>query len=104
MTPNTHSRFKSLFDKGAWLLMLPAALLLFFIDPAMLLTILQWLLVGLVIAGVTIIVSRIMFPQVSMPWLVAEIAKGNLAAGVTAAALILFVGLVFLGLVLWAKA
>lgn len=104
MTPNTHTRFKSLFDQGAWLLMLPAAALLFLIDPAMLLTIGQWLLVGLVIAGLTIIVTRIMFPQVSMPWLVAEIAKGNLAAGVTAAALILFVGIIFLGLVLWAKA
>ncbi|APQ14666.1 hypothetical protein BJP27_24135 (plasmid) [Pseudomonas oryzihabitans] len=104
MTPNTHARFKSLLDKGAWLLMLPAALLLFFIDPAMLLTILQWLLVGLVIAGMTIIVSRIMFPQVNMAWLVGEIAKGNAAAGLTAAALILFVGIIFLGLVLWAKA
>lgn len=95
---------RSLFDQGAWLLMLPAALALIYIDPAMAQTIGQWILVPLVLAGFTIIVTRVMFPQVSIAWLVAEIRQGNVAAGLLAAALVLFVGLVFLGMVLWVRA
>lgn len=95
---------KALFDKGAWLLMLPCALILLVIDPPMALTVGQWLLVAPILAGLAVIVSRIMFPKVSIPWLVAEIKNYNVAAGVLAAAFVLFVGMVFVALCLWAKA
>lgn len=104
MSAPRQSRFKSLFDFGAWLLMLPAAFLLYWIDPPMLQTIVQWLLVAPILAGITIIVTRIVFPQVSIAWLVDQVGEGNQAAGQLAAALVLFVGVVFVGIVLWARA
>lgn len=96
-------RFKSLFDQGAWFLIVPAAYLLHDIDQAMFATVWQWLLVASVLAGLSIIVSRIVFPQVQIAWLVGEIKERNLAAGLLAAALVVFVGMIFLGLVLWAR-
>lgn len=98
------SRFKTLFDFSAWLLMLPAAIILYRIDPAMLMTVGQWLLVAPILAGITIIVTRLVFPSLSIGWMVSQVAEGNRAAGTLAAALVLFVGLVFLALVLWARA
>lgn len=104
MTAPRQSRFKSLFDQSAWLLMLPAAALLFWLDAAMMQTIVQWLLVAPILAGLTIIVTRLIFPQVSLSWLVAEVDQGNTAAGILAAALVLCVGIVFIGIALWARA
>lgn len=98
------TRIKSLFDQGAWLLMLPASLSLYQMDPAMFMTIGQWLLVALVLAGLTIIVSRIIFPQVDLRALAHEVLTGNIAAAILAASLVLCVGLIFIGLVLWARA
>lgn len=102
--PPRQSRFFALFDSGAWMLMFPAAALLYWLDAPMVTTVVQWLLIAPIMAGLTIMVSRIIFPQVSIAWLVSEVSLGNRAAGTLAAALVLFVGIVFLALVIWARA
>ena len=99
------SRLGAIADKSAWLLMGPSIASLYAIDPALATTLLQWGLFGLVLAGVAIIISRLVFPQIQLTALV-ESAHGekNTAAGLVVSAIILFVGLVMLSLVLWAKA
>lgn len=98
-------RFSALADKSAIFLILPCAIILYFIDKAMFATLLQWLVFAPVLAGVAIIVSRVTFPQVPLTKLVEQAyQEGNRAAGFVAGALIVFVGLLILSLVLWAKA
>jgi len=99
------SRFSALLDKSAWLLIAPFILALFWVDKAMALTLLQWLIFAPVMAGVAIIVSRIVFPQINLSLLVEQVVKEqNRAAGILAGALLLFVALLILALVTWAKA
>lgn len=96
-------RLKLLFDQSAWLLMLPASLLLYFTDPPMATTVAQWTLIALVLAGVAIIVSRVTFPQLDFDRLLPLVYEGNNAAAVVLAALVLCVGMIYMSLVLWAR-
>lgn len=97
-------RFSFLADKSALFLIIPCAVVLYFIDVAMFKTLLQWLVFAPVLAGIAIIVSRVTFPQVELTNLVKKAEDGNKAAGQVAGALIVFVGLLLLALVTWAKA
>jgi uncharacterized membrane protein YjfL (UPF0719 family) len=97
-------RTKALADKSAWMLMIPSIIALCFIDMSMLKTLLQWLVFAPVLAGVAVIVSRIVFPQIHLSTLVEQTEEGNTAAGILASALVLFVALIVLALVMWAKA
>ena len=97
-------RFRALVDKSALFLIIPCAAALYFIDSAMFMTLLQWLVFAPVLAGIAIIVSRVVFPQVHLTDLVTQAREGNRAAGFVAGALIIFVGLLLLALVTWAKA
>lgn len=97
-------RFSFLVDKSALFLILPCAAALYFIDPAMFATLLQWVVFAPVLAGIAIIVSRVTFPQIELTRLVRQAELENRAAGLVVAAIILFVGITMLSLVLWAKA
>lgn len=97
-------RTKALVDKSAWMLIIPPLIVLYFVDQAMMQTMLQWMSFAPVLAGVAIIVSRVVFPQIHLTTLVGEAIRGNSAAAIVAASLILFVSLVVLALVIWAKA
>lgn len=99
-----HRRTRALADKSAWLLMLPAGLIIWLLDEAMLKTIIEWLLVAPIMAGLTVILSRIIFPQVDLTRMIDEVVLENRAAAVVVAGLMAFCGLVFLALVLWARA
>ena len=91
------SRFRrtnALIDKSAWMLIAPALLVIFFIDPSLAKTLLTWMLFGLVIAGASVIISRIVFPQVDLSAMLAEVREqNNVGAGVVVAAIILFVAM-----------
>lgn len=97
-------RLIALFDKSAWLMMLPSLVGLYYYDPALAKTLMQWTLPALSIAGLSIIVSRLIFPQISLDELIADVKDKNVAAGLVVASLILFVGALFIGIVMWAKA
>lgn len=100
-----NSRLAALVDKSAWLLIAPAIAALYAIDPALAKTFAQWSIFGLVLAGVSIMISRIVFPQIELTKLVESAhTEKNAAAGLVASAVVLFVGLVILSLVIWAKA
>lgn len=102
MTP--FRRIKALVDTSAWILIAPSLIALFYIDKSMLATLVQWLVFAPVLAGVAVIVSRIVFPQIHLSELVRETMKGNQAAATLAAALVVFVALLVLSLVFWARA
>lgn len=97
-------RFKVLGDKSALFLIVPAVVALFFIDDAMVKTLVQWLIFAPIIAGVAIMVSRIVFPQIDLTRLIKETHEGNKASAIVAGSLLMFVGLLVYALVTWAKA
>jgi hypothetical protein len=97
-------RAKALFDKSGWLLIIPPAALLWGLDPAMFKTLMQWLIFAPILAGVAVIVSRIVFPQINLSTLVCETIKGNVAASLVASTLIAFVAVIICAMVVWSKA
>lgn len=96
-------RIRALIDKSAWILILPAVAYLFFIDTAMVRTLLEWTAYALVLSGIAIIISRVTFPEIELDQLMKDVANGSRAAATVIASIVLFVGLVMLSLVLWAK-
>lgn len=97
-------RTRAMLDKSAWMLMAPALAFLFLMDEALAKTLVTWLLFGLVIAGASVIISRIIFPQVDLTDLIHQVSnQRNVAAGIVAGAIIIFVALVMFALVTWAK-
>jgi len=97
------ARLSPFADPAMWLLFAVSAIPLAILDPAMLLTMVQWTLLGVLFMGVTILLSRIAFPQLSVEDLMRETWRGNVGPALIVAALVLFVGLTFLGVVLWAR-
>lgn len=97
-------RFAALFDKTAILLIIPALLVLWDIDAAMFKTILQWVVVAPILAGIAVMVSRVIFHKVDLTKLIRRAEDGNTAAAIIALGVILSVTIIFLALVLWSKA
>lgn len=96
-------RVKAFVDQSAWILILPAVAYLFFVDTAMVRTLLEWTAYALVLSGIAIIISRVTFPQIDIDELIQDVGNGNRAAATVIASVVLFVGIVMLALVLWAK-
>lgn len=97
------NRLRALGDKSAWLLIAPACGLLWYIDQAMAKTLLQWLVFAPVFAGIAVVVSRFVFPQINLSGLIKRSEDGNVAAAIIVAGLLLFVALVVQALVGWAR-
>lgn len=97
-------RLVPFLDLSAWVLLLVALIPLFFIDRAMALTMVQWTLFGLALAGVSVVISRIVLPQLDLNEWVARARENDPGAPLVILSIVLFLGIVFLGLVLWAKA
>lgn len=96
-------RFGALVDGSAWSLILPALVALWFIDPPMAKTLAQWSLYFLVLAGMVVVISRVIFPSVNLDTLLDKAERGEVAPAVAAAAIVLFVALLVLAFVLWAR-
>lgn len=91
-------------QKSVWLLIAPALILLAVTDAALVKTLIQWSAFAVVLAGVSIIISMITFPQVQLTALVRKAHDlGCVASAMVASALIIFFGLLFYSLVFWAK-
>lgn len=97
-------RITALGDKSALLLIVPAVAALYEIDSPLCKTVLEWLLVTPIFAGVAIILSRTIFPQVDLGLLVDEAVLENKAAAIIVAGLMVFCGLLIMALTLWARA
>lgn len=96
-------RASALLDGSAWMLIAPAFIALFYVDAALARTFTEWGLFFLVLAGVAIIVSRIIFPHLDLPDFLDRAKAGNLGAAFVAGMLVLFVGILILSGVIWVK-
>lgn len=97
-------RILVLLDKSAWMLIAPAFFGLYFIDAATATTLIQWGLFALVLAGVSVMISRIIFPQIDLGALVKRAEESPVGAAIVATGVVTFVALIMLALVIWAKA
>lgn len=97
-------RAKPFFDLTAWTLFLVSLVPLYFVNRAMLFTLIQWTVFSLALAGVAVGLSRLLMPQVDLSQMVIRARDGNVAAGLVVLAVALLLGFLFLGIVLWAKA
>lgn len=99
-------RIAALFDGSAWLLMLIGGIALVFTDPGLLVALLSWSAFALVLAGLVIVVSRIMFPQINLQELMANVLFGGsnaIGAAIVVASVVLFCSVLSISFVLWAK-
>lgn len=99
-------RLLPFFDLSAWVLVIVALIPLFFIDRAMALTLVQWTLYGLALAGVAVVICRVVLPQIDLSeWVeYARDPNGPPGAHWIVVGVMVFLAITFLGLVLWAKA
>lgn len=102
------SRLSPFFDMTAWVLMVVSIVPLLLIDRAMVVTLIQWTFYALALAGITVVISRVLLPQVSLSEWLREAREGARESRTAAALIVLAVALIicsiFLGLVLWVKA
>lgn len=99
----TVSRLAALTDGSAWFLILPFLALWYYIDPVETKTMVLWLLRLPIAVGVSVILSRIVFPTLRLGELVKAAKEGSVGAGVVVLALILFVGVMVVTAAGWSK-
>lgn len=103
-------RLAPLFDLTSWVLFVLTIAPLYFVAPAMVTTLVQWTAFAVALAGVTIVLSRIMAPMIDLGELYRlvvgspqVISSSRLPAAILAGSLLIFMGLLLLALVLWAS-
>lgn len=98
-------RFRGLGDPTGWALILIACLPLLFIDPAMLMTLVQWTSFTLALSGMAVLVSRVILPQIDLTYWVKRAREDatGLTAGLVVLAIALVWSVIFFGLITWAK-
>lgn len=92
-----------LFDGSAWLMAGVGLFILALLDWRTAATLAQWSLFALVVGALTIIISRITFPQIDLSELMDRVKAGDSPAARVVAALLIYCALVFIGVALWAK-
>lgn len=99
------ARLIPLLDISAWVLLLTSAVPMLLLNPAMVVTLVTWTAYGIALAGISVMLNRLVLPQIKLDTFLREaLNNGNVAAGIVVAAVLLLLGIFFLGLVLWAKA
>jgi len=97
-------RLAPFLDLTAWVLLIAAMVPLLLIDSPMVVTLAQWTAFALALAGITVVLTRVVLPQVDLSEWLGHARSGNVAAGLVVLAVALIVCFTFVGLVLWAKA
>lgn len=99
------ARLIPLLDISAWVLLITSAVPMLLLNPAMVVTLITWTAYGIALAGISVMLNRLVLPQIKLDAFLREaLNNGNVAAGIVVAAVLLLLGIFFLGLVLWAKA
>lgn len=99
------ARLIPLLDISAWVLLITSAVPMLLLNPAMVVTLVTWTAYGIALAGISVMLNRLVLPQIKLDTFLREaLNNGNVAAGIVVAAVLLLLGIFFLGLVLWAKA
>lgn len=98
------NRIEPFYDPTAWMLIAICAGGVAIFDPVMAKTVLQWVLLFGVFAGIAVIISRHVLPQVSLTAHVRAALDGNVGAGLVVLGVMLFMSFLVLALTLWGKA
>lgn len=77
MKDTIRDQIKALADKNGWLLIIIGLAAVGFSDIKMTMTLLQWAVFSLVIAGLVIVISRITFPQIKLSELMERVKSGD---------------------------
>lgn len=101
--PRLKYRLIPLGDMSAWLLLLISLPLMAVTAPSMVMTLVQWSVFAVALAGVAVMLCRLILPQIDLSEWLEEARKGSMAAAVVVAATLFVYAALFLGLVLWAK-
>ena len=97
-------RLAPFFDLTAWVLLFVSLIPLALIDPATVVTLVQWTAYGFALAALAVVVSRVLLPQVDLSEWLRLARDGSVSAAVVVVGVVFLLGVLFLGLVLWAKA
>lgn len=97
-------RLKPFADLTAWVLLIVSSVPLLLIDRAMFVTLIEWTLYALALAGISVFLSRVLLPHVRLSLWLQMAWEGNRAAAFVASATIMFLAVIFIGMVLWARA
>jgi len=101
---DNYPRIKAFVDKSAWLLIAPALLIAWLTDPILLYTVTSWCVYAVGVAGVSVMISRLIFPQARLTEMIeSALYDKNTGAGLVAAGIILFVGIVMISIIVWSK-
>lgn len=93
----------ALRDRRAWLIIALCAGGVSLFDPVMAKTVMQWVLFFGVFAGLAVIISRHVLPQVKLDDYLAEAYRGNVGAALVVVGVLIQMGFLILSVVLWAK-
>lgn len=105
------SRYRAFADSGAWVLVILGVVLFSlrtpfssggFVNLPEVATVLQGLGLVFTFAGLSIMVSILMFPQISIGVLWRQVIQENVAAAIALVGILLFNGMLILACVTWA--
>jgi hypothetical protein len=96
-------RLAPLGDLTAWVMILLSLVPLALVDLAMVATLIQWTAYAFALAGVSVVVSRIVFPQIYLTEWIDRAKEGSLSAALVVLGITIFLGTVIMSMVLWAK-
>lgn len=102
-TETAARRLAALLDGSAWMLMVPAAMALWWLDPPMVKTLATWSLFFFLVTGIVLIISRIAFPDIKLTPFVDRAFYGSTAAAIVVASVMATVAFLVLAFVLWAR-
>jgi hypothetical protein len=99
------ARVAPFYDPTAWILIVLCAGGVALFDPVMAKTILQWVLIFGVFAGVAVIISRHVLPQISLTDAVEKAMEDNpVAAAILVLSVSIFMSALVYSLTVWGKA
>ena len=105
MFANLKDRIAPFYDPTAWILIALCAGGVALFDPVMAKTILQWVLIFGVFAGVAVIISRHVLPQISLTSAVEKAMDDNpVAAAIIVLSVVIFLSTLVYSLTIWGKA
>lgn len=77
---------------------------LFVFDRPTLLTIIPWMIVSMIMAAHSVVLTRLFLPQLDLSEWVRQAREGSVPAALVIVAISFLLGAVFVGVVLWSKA
>lgn len=98
-------RLRPFGDVGFWVLTLLSLVPLFILNRPMTLTFLQWSAFFIALAGASLVICRILLPQVDLSEWLAKVKANPTAVGpaLVVFAVAFLLGFILLSMVLWAK-